>query len=128
MAKLTIHIEGCRNDSGHVMCALYADPADFPEPRSDDKVIAATAAVHSGQATALFPELTPGRYALAVIHDENDNQRMDTNFLGMPKEGFVFGNDATRMGKPRFNECAVDVADDESVRLRMHYMTRRGLR
>jgi uncharacterized protein (DUF2141 family) len=129
MSTLNINIEGCRNDRGHVMVGLYSDPADFPEPRDPDAVLGAEVVIRGGRATASFEDLPAGRYAVAVIHDENDNKRMDTNLIGMPKEGFCFGNNAMRMGKPRFNDCAVPVYSDEvNISLKMHYMGLKGLR
>ena len=37
-------------------------------------------------------DLVPGTYAIALIHDENDNQRLDTGLFGIPKEGFCFSS------------------------------------
>jgi uncharacterized protein (DUF2141 family) len=42
-------------------------------------------------------------YASAVLHDENQNSKMDFNFLGMPLEGYGFSNDAGALfGPPSF--------------------------
>jgi uncharacterized protein (DUF2141 family) len=35
----------------------------------------------------VFADLAAGTYAVAVLHYENGNGTMDTNFLGIPKEG-----------------------------------------
>ena len=40
-----------------------------------------------------FEEISPGTYALSIIHDENMNGRLDTNWLGIPNEGYAFSND-----------------------------------
>jgi uncharacterized protein (DUF2141 family) len=34
--------------------------------------------------------IKPGKYAIAVIHDENCNGKLDTNMFGIPKEGYGF--------------------------------------
>lgn len=44
--------------------------------------------------TVVFENLEPGDYAVSVIHDRNNNGKLDTNTLGIPKEGFAFGNNA----------------------------------
>ena len=47
-------------------------------------------------------DLAPGRYALSAFHNENDNGELDTNLLGVPSEGYGFGNDASAaFGPPR---------------------------
>ena len=53
------------------------------------------------------PDVRPGIYAVAVLHDENENDEMDFNFLGMPLEGYGFSNDAAAMfGPPSFEAAA----------------------
>jgi uncharacterized protein (DUF2141 family) len=48
-------------------------------------------AIAGRQATETF-QVPPGRYGIVVIHDENENQKLDRNFFGIPKEGFGFSN------------------------------------
>jgi uncharacterized protein (DUF2141 family) len=47
-----------------------------------------------------------------AIHDENDNGRLDENFLGFPNEGYGFGNDAQGFfGAPSFDAAAINVGN-----------------
>ncbi len=49
----------------------------------------------------------PGTYALALLHDENGNGEMDSNFLGLPQEGYGFSNDAkVFLGPPSFEAAS----------------------
>jgi uncharacterized protein (DUF2141 family) len=58
------------------------------------------------QVVVVFENVPYGDYALKVFHDENDNQKLDTNFVGMPKEKFGFSNDAMgRFGPPSFEQA-----------------------
>ena len=104
----TIHadIAGLHNDKGHVLCAIFSTPADFP--RQAEKAVARTSAVISGgRAVCEFTNVGPGRYAISVIHDENDNGKMDTKFFGIPREGVGASNDARgRFGPPKFEDAA----------------------
>ena len=43
-------------------------------------------AAENGTATARIEGLAPGEYSIMVFCDENRNQKLDTNFLGMPSE------------------------------------------
>ena len=38
-------------------------------------------------------ELEEGTYSIGFFIDKNDNEKLDTNFLGIPKEQFGFSND-----------------------------------
>jgi uncharacterized protein (DUF2141 family) len=104
---LVIEVDGLRNDNGQVGCSLFNDPAAFP--RDGDKVLKHIwAPIHNGKALCTFTGLAPGAYAAVVYHDENKNGQFDTNFLGMPKEGFGFTRDApARFSPPTFNDASI---------------------
>lgn len=58
-----------------------------------------------------LPSIPPGKYALAVIHDENMNAKLNTNARGSPTEGYSFSNDVKGLfGAPAFS--AASFADD----------------
>jgi uncharacterized protein (DUF2141 family) len=60
---------------------------------------------------ASFREIAPGRYAVSVYHDENSNGKLDTNFLGIPREGVGASNNARgHMGSPKFDAAAFPFA------------------
>ncbi len=103
--QLTVQITGIRNADGQVAVALFNSGRDFPEQ----------AGAHAGQLTparkgtvsVTFKNLRPGIYAVAVLHDENKNGKMDFNLVGMPTEGYGFSNDASApFGPPSFDEAA----------------------
>lgn len=63
--------------------------------------------VRDKQARCDFEDIPPGTYALAVVHDENMNGKLDTNLLGIPKEGYGFSNDAKALlGAPTFSAAS----------------------
>jgi len=63
--------------------------------------------VRAKQARCDFLDIPPGTYALAVIHDEDMNGMLDTNWLGVPTEGFGFSNDAKgTVGAPSFSAAS----------------------
>ncbi len=85
-----------RGGRGTCYLALFASAEGFP--RQSNRAVR-TLRVPVGAATCAFSfdGLPPGSYALAVFHDENDNGRLDTNFLGIPTERLGFSNDARGM-------------------------------
>jgi uncharacterized protein (DUF2141 family) len=76
------------------------------------------------QVQFFFNDVKPGRYAIALLHDENDNGKADRALGMMPKEGFGFSRDApVRMGPPSFDSAAFDYAGEaKAVTIRMRYM------
>ena len=68
------------------------------------------------------PDLTFGRYAVAVFHDVNNNGVLDQNWLGIPLEPFAFADDpGSKWRKPRFEEIDFTFTQDGQVlRMRLH--------
>lgn len=89
--SLIIHVTGFRNTKGLLGAELFTSSAGWPEDvsksfRHDHFPI------EGDRATARFDHIPPGGYAVVVLHDENENQKLDRNFLLVPKEGFGFAN------------------------------------
>ena len=109
-ADLAVDLSGVRAQTGHLQVALV-DSEDGWNNRA--KPIAAQAVAPAGsEARVVFEDLAPGRYAVLVMHDENDNGKLDTNLVGMPIEGYGFSNNPQVMRKPTWDESRFDLGDD----------------
>jgi uncharacterized protein (DUF2141 family) len=99
---LTLELVGFRSDAGRARVALYRSADGYPtKPEKAWRLAAAPVA--KGAARVVFAEIPAGTYAVSVYHDENNNGKLDANWLGIPKEGTGASNDAKgRMGPPRF--------------------------
>ena len=61
-------------------------------------------------ATAVWAHLPPGNYAIAAIHDENGNAKLDRNMFGIPREGFGFANNPhVSLSAPSYSKAQVHV-------------------
>jgi uncharacterized protein (DUF2141 family) len=91
-----IHIKilNIRNSTGTIACALFESPAGFPTEYLRYATNMMAIEIRDTQARCDFVAIAPGTYALAVIHDENRNGKLDTNWLGVPTEGYGFSSDA----------------------------------
>lgn len=121
--KLVVRITQVEDAGGPVRCALFADADGFPgkPEKAAQRVLAPS--VSNGVATCTFEGLAPGEYAVSVHHDENDNGKMDSNFFGVPKEGYGASNDAKgSMGPPKFKDAVFQVASEpKTISLKMQY-------
>ena len=95
-----IHVKvlNIRNSTGTVDCALFDSPVGFPIEVLLSATNVMVIRVRKTEARCDFEDIPPGTYALAVIHDENMNGKLDTNSLGIPTEGYGFSNDAKGVG------------------------------
>jgi uncharacterized protein (DUF2141 family) len=95
-----VDVEKLRSDKGQVFCALYSSSAGFPKA-SQKAVARTTSSISNKRATCEFSAILPGTYAISVFHDENSNGKLDTNFLGIPREGVGASNGARgHLGPP----------------------------
>jgi len=104
-----IHVKilSIRNSTGAVACALFESPAGFPTEFLHSAINIMMIKVRDTKARCDFEDIPPGTYALAVIHDENLNGKLDTNVLGIPTEGYGFSNDAKALfGTPSFSAAS----------------------
>ena len=123
-AKITVTVTDLRNAKGIVRACMTRDESKFPRCRGVPGAYAATAAAHEGAVTFTFTGVKPGRYAIALLHDENANGKADRALGMMPTEGFGCSRDAkVRMGPPKFTDAAFPVgAADSALTIRMRYM------
>ena len=82
-----------RNSNGQIICALYSSPDGFPK-RSEKALAHVNSSISDKQAVCEFSGIAPGTYAVSVFHDENSNGKLDTNFMGIPREGVGASNNA----------------------------------
>jgi uncharacterized protein (DUF2141 family) len=106
---LVVHVTGFRNQKGLAGGTVFSSPKGWPED-NDKAVVHAGLPIEGDHATLTF-HLPPGRYAVAVLHDENSNHKLDRNFLHVPKEGFGFANNPhVGLSAPKWDEAAINVA------------------
>jgi uncharacterized protein (DUF2141 family) len=104
-----IHVKilNIRNSTGTVACALFESPDGFPTDYLRTATNVMVIKIRKDRARCDFEDIPPGTYAMAVIHDENMNGKLDTNRVGVPTEGYGFSNDAKGvLGPPRFSAAS----------------------
>jgi uncharacterized protein (DUF2141 family) len=100
---LEVTITGVHSAKGHVLVAV-CDEATFLAPTC---TYHGRVPAQAGSVTVRLTGVPPGVYAAQAYQDENDNGKIDRNFLGMPEEGIGFSNDAPmRFGPPKFGDAA----------------------
>ena len=107
--SVVVQVENLKNDKGVCRAYLFDQPEHFPGEVA--KAIASKAVKITGnKALLIFENVLAGTYAISVIHDENNNDKLDTNFLGIPKEGYgASKNLLPTMSMPTFTENAFEV-------------------
>jgi uncharacterized protein (DUF2141 family) len=120
-ARIIVTVSGLSGATGGVYVGLYATPSKFLNGNQCDamkKVRAST-----GPITVTFDNLPPGTYAVGAYHDANNNDRLDTDLIGLPAEGYALSNGVRAiMSKPTFQQAAFTVGSgDRPVALNIRY-------
>jgi uncharacterized protein (DUF2141 family) len=120
-----IHVKvlNIRNSTGTVACALFESPVGFPIEVLRSATNVMVIKIRNTQARCDFEDIPRGTYAIAVIHDENMDGKLEINWLGIPTEGYGFSNDAKGMiGVPSFSAASFPY-DGQNLDLTMslHY-------
>jgi uncharacterized protein (DUF2141 family) len=120
-----IHVKilNIRNSTGTVACALFESPEGFPIEFLRSATNVMIIKIRKSQARCDFEDIPPGTYAMAVIHDENMDGKLDTNWLGIPTEGYGFSNDARGpLGAPPFSAASFQYdGKDVELTMSLHY-------
>lgn len=102
-----MEIPNIENSTGTVACALFESPEGFPTEFLHSATHIMMMQIRDTKARCSFLDIPPGTYALAVIHDENMDGKLNTNFLGIPTEGYGFSSGAEAgMSAPSFEAAS----------------------
>jgi uncharacterized protein (DUF2141 family) len=117
---IRVEVSALHSSQGTVYCSIYAAPGDGFPVSADKALKAAQSKIAGSAALCEFNGLAPGVYAVGMIHDENDNKKLDTNWIGLPAEGYGTSRDAkAKFGPPRFKDAAFTYSGG-SVRVPIH--------
>lgn len=121
-STLELEIGEFRNTDGHVLISVFDNENDYPENGEKafvNKKVKVTQKVH----TITIEDLPQGEYAIVFLHDENDNEEMDTNFVGAPEEGYGASNDAVNtFSAPKYKDAKFLLnGEKKSLKLKIFY-------
>lgn len=106
--SLEVNVNNIKSQKGSIRVGLFSNEKDFLKNPVEGKVVK----ISGSDLTVVFENLKPGDYAISVIHDENENGELDSNGLGIPKEGFAFGNNSMgTFGPPSFEKAKIELRD-----------------
>lgn len=107
-ADVYLVVTNVKNGKGHVRASL-CDEARFGHEGCPYHL---AVPADDGTVELVFRDIPPGRYAIQVLDDENDNEEMDFTFLGLPEERFGFSNNVRPVfSMPSFERAAFTVGE-----------------
>jgi len=137
--ELRVSILGVASSSGTLMIGLYDSEDHFRSAISNaanigllndrSRLVGIAMRAVAGTQSSVFTNLEPGRYAVIVFHDENDNGKLDENAWGVPTEGYGFSNNAEGfLSAPSFKDAGVLLdSPDRAIAITLKYQRRESL-
>lgn len=112
--NLKVEIDKLKNNNGQVVIQL--------NDTSENTINIRTGSIDNNQCVVLFDSIAPGKYTILYFHDENKNNELDANFIGIPKEGYGFSNNASgQYGPPPIEQRIFIVSENMSMVLEPFY-------
>ncbi|SFV55444.1 hypothetical protein MNB_SUP05-5-361 [hydrothermal vent metagenome] len=111
-ADIEIIIENIQPISGNLSVAIDTSNT-FSKDNKSDSIFSVRQKVSKSNHKIVINNVKAGTYAISILHDENNNHKLDTNFFGIPYEGYGFSNNIIGyFGKPNFKEVSFNINKD----------------
>ncbi|MEN0005700.1 MAG: DUF2141 domain-containing protein [Bacteroidota bacterium] len=111
---LQLSVTNVKATEGKIMIAVFDKEANFLTSNRFKSV--AVPADKKGTIEVEIAGLPFGEYGISIFHDENDNNELDSNFMGIPKEPYGFSNNASgTFGPPSYKKAAFSFAKDQQT-------------
>ena len=120
-STVNISLNGISSSKGTIFINLYASENGFPTDMTK-AIKSVKLPAEKSTMKYIFANLPKGTYAISVMHDENNNGKMDKNLLGIPTEGYCVSNNAKGfMNAPSFSDAKFELKKDIIQDLKLIY-------
>ncbi|UTY26048.1 DUF2141 domain-containing protein [Treponema denticola] len=112
--EVTLNITNIETIEGKLFLSIYQDAQSFKK-KEPLKTVSVQV---DGKEMTITEKLPQGEYVFFVYQDINENDKLDRNFLGMPKEPVGYGNH--KGGRPGgFNKLKIEIKENKSVDIKL---------
>ncbi len=119
---ITLHVTGIRSNSGSIRIQFFDTKKNFDDEKPLFTKTAPKMSMNGGALIVSYA-VKPGTYGIAILDDENNNQKMDYGLL-LPKEGFGFSDYYhTGMSQPDFRKFSFVMGNaSKTVFIKLRYL------
>lgn len=109
--QLEVIVSNIQNAKGTLVLAIFNKADYWLDSKSEEPPFkdAAYRVTSTDNAVVVIENLPVGSYAISIFHDINENKKMDTNFIGFPKEPFAFSAPMGKFGPPKYEKASFRV-------------------
>lgn len=121
---LHIQVSGLRNTLGNIRLAFYSNAQSFDEEKPLFVRKVSKKELLENKLLITYNDLKPGVYGIAILDDENTNDKMDYGWV-LPEEGFGFSDYYhSGMTRPTFEkfDFTLNKEETKSVKIKVRYL------
>ncbi len=121
--SLTVEVKQLRNSKGVVQFALYNKDGSIPDEHYKNYYKISKGKILDQASTITFKNIPSGRYAINILHDENQNGKIDKGFI-LPIEGIGFSNfqAISPLNRPNFLKASFDLVQSKKIKIKVIYL------
>jgi len=121
--SLTVEVKELQNSKGVVQFSLYNKDGTIPDEHYKKCCKILKEKIQNGTSSVTFSNLPIGRYAINILHDENENGEIDKGFI-LPIEGIGFSNykSVGLTNRPNFKKASFDLNSNKLITVKIIYM------
>ncbi len=121
-ASITITVNELRNLNGVVQFSLYNKEGTVPDEHFTQYLAQQVESIKDNSSTTTFKNLPLGSYAINILHDENEDGKIDKGFM-LPTEGVGFSNYSTinLFNQPNFDDASIQLKTDTNITIKVIY-------
>jgi uncharacterized protein (DUF2141 family) len=114
-APLTVKFTNTANTPGKILVSVFNDARYFPDVAANAVVNKKIVVTKKDSEIEVKLDLPVGEYAIASFLDENGDEKLNTGFMGIPKERFGFSNNPSILtGAPGFGAASFNVVEGQN--------------
>ena len=122
--RYTIHVEvhNLRNSNGTVLISLYSREDAFPDENYKKYLKQIVGKIIDGTSSMSFENVPPGKYAVTILHDEDNNGKIKKGRL-LPLEGIGFSKYQSIgiLNRPTFSKASFYLQSDTTIAIKILY-------
>lgn len=116
--QLVLEISGLELIEGNLYISLYDNESNWMNTDSANQKVMVP--VTRNPEMIVMPNIPPGKYAIAIYQDLNDNEIMDETEIRIPKEPFGFSNNPRGLrGPASFKQASFEFNGQDTVRIKL---------
>ncbi|MBK8491744.1 MAG: DUF2141 domain-containing protein [Saprospirales bacterium] len=117
---ISVTIPNIKEVKGEIVIAIYDQTEKFPKVGETYRTVRFK--VRSATETYTIKNVKQGECALAIYHDENSDGICNSNFFGIPKEGYGFSNNIKPVFRaPPYEACMIRIPENSSISVKLIY-------